>query len=191
MRVLLLVLLSAIPVPAWAQYFGQNKVQYEKFEWQVLETEHFQVHFYPAEEEAVKDAARMAERSYAKLSKLLGHEIKNKVPLLLYASHTDFQQTNALQGLIDEGTGGVTEFLKRRVVLPFTGSYAELDHVLTHELVHAFEIDILMGPGRLAQGVRPCSFGAWPPSTSWRSWGRAPGGSRPRCRRRSCTSASW
>ena len=136
------------PGSARAQAFGQNKVQYEKFAWRVLETEHFQVHFYPAEEEAVKDAARMAERSYAKLSKILGHEIKNKVPLLLYASHTDFQQTNALQGLIDEGTGGVTEFLKRRVVLPFTGSYAELDHVLTHELVHAFQIDILMGSGR-------------------------------------------
>ncbi|MGH7682579.1 MAG: hypothetical protein ACRENN_11425, partial [Candidatus Eiseniibacteriota bacterium] len=39
----------------------------------------------------------------------------------------------------------VTEFLKRRVFLPFTGSYAELDHVLTHELVHAFQIDILFG----------------------------------------------
>ncbi|HWN83032.1 MAG TPA: DPP IV N-terminal domain-containing protein, partial [Candidatus Udaeobacter sp.] len=146
----LLALASVLTLPgeAFAQVFGQNKVQYEKFAWKVLETEHFQVHFYPAEEEAVKDAARMAERSYAKLSKILGHEIKNKVPLLLYASHTDFQQTNALQGMIDEGTGGVTEFLKRRVVLPFTGSYAELDHVLTHELVHAFEIDILMGPGR-------------------------------------------
>jgi Tol biopolymer transport system component len=144
----LLFLLIGLAGRASAQVFGQNKVQYEKFAWQVLETEHFQVHFYPAEEEAVKDAARMAERSYAKLSKLLGHEIKNKVPLLLYASHTDFQQTNALQGLIEEGTGGVTEFLKRRVILPFTGSYAELDHVLTHELVHAFQVDILMGPGK-------------------------------------------
>jgi Tol biopolymer transport system component len=136
------------PAPAAAQVFGQNKVQYDKFDWRVLETEHFDVYFYPAEEEAVKDAARMAERSYAKLSKLLGHDIKKRVPLLLYASHTDFQQTNALQGLIEEGTGGVTEFLKRRVVLPFTGSYAELDHVLTHELVHAFQVDMLMGPGR-------------------------------------------
>ncbi len=33
-------------------------------------------------------------------------------------------------------------------MLPFTGSYAELDHVLTHELVHAFQVDMLMGPGR-------------------------------------------
>ena len=27
--------------------------------------------------------------------------------------------------------------------LPFTGSYAEFQHVLTHELVHAFEIDLI------------------------------------------------
>jgi Tol biopolymer transport system component len=144
----LLFSLALVPESTQAQVFGQNKVQYEKFGWTVLETDHFQIYFYPAEEEAVKDAARMAERSYAKLSKILGHEIKNKVPLILYASHTDFQQTNALQGLIDEGTGGVTEFLKRRMVLPFTGSYAEFDHVLTHELTHSFQIDMLMGPGR-------------------------------------------
>lgn len=142
---LYLLALFALAAPAGAQYFGKNKVQYDKFDWSVLETEHFHVYFYPAEEEAARDAARMAERAYAKLSKILDHEVKQPIPLILYASHTDFQQTNVLSGLIDEGTGGVTEFLKRRVILPFTGSYGELDHVLTHELVHAFQVDILFG----------------------------------------------
>jgi WD40 repeat protein len=68
-----------------------------------------------------------------------------RIPLVLYASHTDFEQTNITPGLIGIGTGGVTEFLKRRVFLPFTGSYAELDHVMTHELVHAFQVDVLFG----------------------------------------------
>jgi len=89
----------------------------------------------------------MAERSYARLSKVLGYEMTRPIPLILYASHTDFQQTNISSHLISEGTGGVTEFLKRRVFLPFTGSYSELEHVLTHELVHAFQVEILFGPG--------------------------------------------
>jgi hypothetical protein len=156
---LILLALLALAAPAGAQYFGKNKVQYDKFDWSVLETEHFHVYFYPAEEEAARDAARMAERSYAKLSKLLDHEVKQPIPLILYASHTDFQQTNALSGLIDEGTGGVTEFLKRRVILPFTGSYGELDHVLTHELVHAFQVDVLFGDKSLLSG----RMGASPP----------------------------
>jgi Tol biopolymer transport system component len=128
-----------------AQYFGQNKVQYKNFRWAVLKTEHFDVHYYSGEEEAVQDAAVMAERAYRRLSRVLDHQIKSKIPLVLYASHTDFEQTNITPELIGVGTGGVTEFLKRRVFLPFTGSYAELDHVLTHELVHAFQVDILFG----------------------------------------------
>jgi len=135
----------AMATPSGAQYFGQNKVQYKNFRWAVLKTEHFDVHYYSGEEEAVQDAAVMAERSYRRLSRVLDHQIKAKIPLVLYASHTDFEQTNITPELIGVGTGGVTEFLKRRVFLPFTGSYAELDHVLTHELVHAFQVDILFG----------------------------------------------
>jgi Tol biopolymer transport system component len=147
----LAVLLAAEPV--LAQYFGQNKVQYRRHRWSVLETEHFEVYFYEREAEAAHDAARMAERAYRRLSRILRHEIPHKVPLILYASQTDFQQTNVTPGIISEGTGGFTEFLKRRVTLPLTGSYAQLDHVLTHELVHAFEMDILWGRSRRGLGT--------------------------------------
>ena len=54
----------------------------------------------------------------------------------------DFQQTNVVSGEIGEGTGGVTEGFKRRIVLPLAATLAETDHVLGHELVHAFQYDI-------------------------------------------------
>jgi hypothetical protein len=130
-----------------AQYFGRNKVQYKALDFQIVQTEHFDVYYYEQEREAVMDAARMIERSYARLSKLLQHQFKQRKPIILYASHTDFQQTNALSGLIDESTGGVTEAYKNRVIMPFTGSYGEFDHVMTHELVHAFQYDIIFRRG--------------------------------------------
>jgi Tol biopolymer transport system component len=150
----------ATPTASHAQYFGQNKVQYKSFHWEILKTEHFDVHYYRGEEEAVQDAAVMAERSYRRLSRVLDHQIKSKIPLVLYASHTDFEQTNITPELLGVGTGGVTEFLKRRVFLPFTGSYAELDHVLTHELVHAFQVDILFGD---RQNIMGNPFASSPP----------------------------
>ena len=134
-------------------YYGKNKVQYKNFHWKVLETENFNVYYYEGTDEAVMDAARMAERSYKRIAHLLEHEITDKVPLVLYASHTDFQSTNIQPGFISEGTGGVTEFLKRRVYLPFTGSYAGLEHVMTHELVHAFQVDIFWGGDQGASGM--------------------------------------
>lgn len=139
-----------LPAAADAQYFGRNKVLYESFDFKVLKTDHFDIYYYPEEEAAVRLAARMAERWYARLSKLLRHELGGRQPLILYAAHPHFQQTNALPGEIGEGTGGVTEMYKRRIVLPFAGGLAETDHVLGHELVHAFQFD--MATRRDAEG---------------------------------------
>ncbi|HEU4557244.1 MAG TPA: hypothetical protein VFS20_05320 [Longimicrobium sp.] len=135
-----------------AQYFGQNKVQYRTFDFRVLRTPHFDLYFYPEEEAATRDAARMSERWYARLSRILDHEFEARQPVVLYASHPEFQQTSTLQGEIGEGTGGVTEAFKQRVILPFAGAYAETDHVLGHELVHAFQYDIT-GFGRAGGGL--------------------------------------
>jgi Tol biopolymer transport system component len=137
-----ITLLGAAP-PAAAQYFGQNKVQYRTFDFQVLKTEHFDIYFYPEEEAAARDAARMAERWYTRLSRVLGHQLSTRQPLILYASHPHFEQTNVVEGQLGEGTGGVTESLKRRIVMPVGAGPAETDHVLGHELVHAFQYDIL------------------------------------------------
>jgi len=138
------VSLAAMPVPALAQvgYFGQNKVQYERFDFKVLKTDHFDIYYYPEEEEASRIAARLAERWYARLSNILSHELRGRQPLVLYASPSHFRQTNVVDGELGEGTGGVTEAYKRRIVLPFAGPLEATDHVLGHELVHAFQYDI-------------------------------------------------
>jgi len=141
--------LAALPAPpASAQdYFSQNKVRYQPFDFQVLSTEHFDIYYYSEAKEVVPEAARMAERWYARISKALQHDLSRRQPLVLYASHPAFEQTNAVYGDLGEGVGGVTEALKRRIVVPFAGPMAETDHVIGHELVHAFQYDIV-GQGR-------------------------------------------
>ena len=153
------VVLAALLAPAslHAQYFGRNKVQYHDLDFQVLKTPHFEVYHYPEEKEAVEHAARLAERWYAQLSRTLGHRFSKPQPLVLYASHPHFQQTNVLGGMVGEGTGGATEVLKRRIVLPFGGSLAETDHVIGHELVHAFQFD-MTGHGPSSAGNVPAAL---------------------------------
>src|SRR5204863_241199 len=127
--------------PLAAQYFGQNKVQYKNFHFQSIQTEHFDIYYYPDERGGALDAARMAERAYARLSRILHHQFQSRKPIILYASQSDFQQTNVVDAT-GEGLGGVTEFFKHRAVLPFTGSYGEFEHVLQHEMVHQFQYDV-------------------------------------------------
>ncbi|HEU4989189.1 MAG TPA: basic secretory protein-like protein [Gemmatimonadaceae bacterium] len=126
---------------ASAQYFGRNKVQYETFDFRILKTPHFELYFYPAESLATRDAGRMAERWYARHSETFAHQFDDK-SIILYADHSDFEQTNVVSESPDQGEQGVTEGLRTRVVMPFQGSYAETDHVLGHELVHVFQYDI-------------------------------------------------
>jgi len=134
--------------PADAQYFGRQKVRFETPAFRVLATEHFDVYYYPAERAGATDAARLAERWYARLSRFFDHELRGRQPLILYASPAAFRQTNVIDGDLGEGTGGVTESLRRRIVLPLAGSLAATDHVLGHELVHAFQYDISDGARR-------------------------------------------
>jgi Tol biopolymer transport system component len=130
-------------ITAFGQYFGRNKVQYETFDYKILKTKHFDIYYYEQSEPTIQDIGQMAEVWYDRLSDIFDHQLLSRNPIVIYASHTDFQQTTITSGLIGEGTGGFTEGLRNRVVLPLTESYASTNHVLGHELVHAFQYDIL------------------------------------------------
>jgi Tol biopolymer transport system component len=123
------------------QYFGMNQVQYRHFDWRVIETEHWLVHYYPEEKEGAMATARMAERSYARLSKVLDHQFREKKPVVLFASRAEFGQNN-VTGDLGEGVGGVTDYARGRMILPLTGDLGSFEHVLTHEMVHEFQYDI-------------------------------------------------
>src|SRR6185436_11806771 len=129
-------------------YFGRNKVQYESFKWRINKSEHFDNFFYPAESLLVFDASRLAERWYTRHSETFRHAFDRK-SLIFYADAPDFQQTNVITEQLEEGTGGVTEGLHTRVIMPFTGIYKNNDHVLGHELVHVFQYNIAEGSGGL------------------------------------------
>jgi Tol biopolymer transport system component len=138
-----MAILAAVPAGSAAQYFGPNKVQYKRLEFQVLATEHFDIYFHQEQRESVEVVGRLAERWWQRLSKVFGKEPEGRQPLVLYSSHVTFEQTQVVPGLIDPGVGGLTEPRRRRIVMPFAVSLAETDHVLGHELVHAFQFDLL------------------------------------------------
>jgi len=128
---------------ARAQFgFGQNKIQYRGFDWQVLRGEHVDLYHYPEADELARVTLAYAEESYRVLEQRLAHAVPRRIPFIVYASHADFEQTNILPFVPPEGLLGVTEFAKRRVALPFRGNYAEFRHTIRHELVHVFQLSL-------------------------------------------------
>ncbi len=140
-----LALLAGMAAPASAQfyYLSQNKIQYRRLDWQVLKGPRVDVYYYPAEAGLAPVALAYAEESYDVLALKFGHTVTTRIPLIIYASHADFEQTNVLPFTPPEGLLGVTDFLKRRVTLPFRGNLAEFRHTLRHEMVHVFQLSLL------------------------------------------------
>lgn len=139
------LLFFAGAVYAQVDEFGKNKVQYRNFEWYFIQSKHFDVYFYPQEYYLAEFTAKAAEEAYSSISSHFHYDITSRIPLVIYDSHNDWQQTNVVSEYLEEGVGGVTELFKNRVVVPFEGSYKLLRHVIHHELVHAVINDMYYG----------------------------------------------
>ena len=125
--------------------FGQNIVQYDNFNWNYIQSNHFDIYYYDVGKVHANFVAHHAEEAYDNISYKLNWDLKNRVSIIVYNSHNDFQQTNVIDTYMSEGIGGVTELYKNRIVIPFDGSNKEFKHVIHHELVHAFINDYIYG----------------------------------------------
>ena len=140
-----LISIVGIPTSVYSQ-FGQNKVQYQSFDnWKFIRSKHFDVYFYEGGDYLGRYTAIHAERSLASIERRLNYTINKRIPIMVYQTHNEFQQTNVISDALPEGVGGVTELFKNRVTLPFEGKYEQFRHVIHHELVHAVLNDMFYG----------------------------------------------
>jgi hypothetical protein len=128
-----------------AQYFGQNKVRYKNLDFKVYKTPHFEIYYYMKNDSMIKRFAQESELWYTLHQQVFRDTFKKVNPIILYNNHPEFQQTTAIDGEIDVGTGGITEGLKNRIVMPVMENNQMTRHVIGHELVHAFQYHILLG----------------------------------------------
>jgi len=126
-----------------AQYFGKNKVKYKGIEYQVSESPNFEMYHYFDSDSLTARLLRNSEHWYNLHKTLFQIRFEQPNPIIFYQNHPEFQQTAVISGLIGEGTGGVTEGFKNRVVMPLMFTHRQTDHVLGHELVHAFQFQLL------------------------------------------------
>src|SRR6185436_15984869 len=132
--------------------FGKNKVQYKKFVWKVYHSPHFNVHYYVAEADSLQKVVSFAESAYDNLSRAFNFQIKDPVPLIFYATHTQFEQNNVILNFIPEGVGAFASPIHFRMVLPIDLPDEDLMKLILHELTHIFQYHMLF-QGSLAKAV--------------------------------------
>ena len=163
MKKFTITILLATSCFLFGQSFGQNKVQYREFDWDFISSPNFDVYYYGDQIELATFTMEAANEAYEQIGKHLRWNLKKRVPIIVYHSHNEFQQNNAVGVYMSEGIGGVTELFKNRVVIPFEGDYKAFRHVIHHELVHAMINDLIYG-GRMqnvASGQVTWSMPLW------------------------------
>jgi len=146
----LIVLLVAVAWPletraqtAFVPYYGKNRIKYDKFDWHIYTTDHFEIFYYPDLEPHLERVAGYAESAYQKISADLKHDLATKVPLVLYKTSSEFQQQNVIPSELPEGVLAFAEPYRNRMVFPIDEPPDQLYRLITHELTHVFEFDII------------------------------------------------
>ncbi len=124
-------------------YYGKNRIRYDTFDWHIYTTDHFEIFYYPEIEQHLERVASYAESAYQHISADLKHDLAFKVPLLLYKTQSEFQQQNVISAELPEGVLAFAEPYKDRMVLPIDEPTDQLFRLITHELTHVFEFDII------------------------------------------------
>jgi WD40-like Beta Propeller Repeat len=173
---LAVAVVSVWPAPAAAQtpfvpYYGKNRIHYDKFNWNIYKTDHFEIYYYPGLESHLQEVASYAESAYQHISSVLKHDLADRVPLIVFRTESEFQEQNISGDELPEGVLAFSEPERDRVVLPIDQPSDQLYQLITHELTHIFEFDMIprgLGlmntlPLWMDEGLADYMAGAWNP----------------------------
>jgi hypothetical protein len=142
-RLALGALLALCLAPAAGAQFGKNKIQYRDFDWKLYASPHFTFYYYEAEADQLEKVASLAESAYDRLTREFDHQVQDPIPMIFYATHSAFEQNNIILNFIPEGVGAFASPVRNRMVLPIDLPDGELFALISHELTHIFQYDIL------------------------------------------------
>jgi hypothetical protein len=136
---------------SYIPYYGQYRVRYDRFDWYIYRTDHFEIFYYPDLEPHLARIASYAESAYQHISGELQHDLADRVPLVLFKTASEFQENNIISG-IPEGVLAFAEPERNRMVLPIDEPNDLLYALITHELTHIFEFSIIPR-GLISEGL--------------------------------------
>ena len=123
-------------------YFFKLRPHYDKFDWHIYKTDHFEIYYYPELEKHLERVASYAESAYQHISSELKHDMPDKIPMVLFKTASEFEENN-VSGELPEGVLAFTEPERGRMVLPIDLPAEQLYQLMTHEMTHAFMFDIV------------------------------------------------
>lgn len=121
---------ARVQAQAYLETYGQNRIQYRKFDWKYFDTKHFRVYHYDAAgRQLARFISEQAEQDIAVVEKRLGGQFPRRFNIILYNNYDEFRQTNVGRKYDDQlqnVPAGTVDLVGDRLVVYFTGQHADL-----------------------------------------------------------------
>lgn len=112
------------------EVFGQNRVQYRKFDWKFFDTEHFRIYHYDmAGRTLARYVAEQAEKDINIIERKLGGKFPKRFNIVLYNNYDEYRQTNVgrkYDSQIQDIPAGTVDLVGDRLVVYYTGVHTDL-----------------------------------------------------------------
>jgi len=104
--------------------------------WRTARTTHFIIYYAAGDESTAHDAREVAEKWYAVLAKKLEFAPRGITPIYLYPDRQSFADATGFKP--GESITGIAHTRTFKVRVDASGAFADVEHIIPHELVHVF-----------------------------------------------------
>lgn len=132
------------------EVFGQNRIQYRRFDWKFYNATNFKIYHYDRSgRELARYVAEQAEKDLAAIEKNSGNLFPEKLSIILYNSYDDFDQSNL--GLNSElqmqnnNPAGTVNIIGDKLAIYFTGNHADLKRQLRQGMAQVVMEHLMFG----------------------------------------------
>lgn len=125
--------------------FGKNRIQQERYDWQVLTTSNFEVYFHGNNRTLATYTAQLAETEFDRITEILSYTPYSRTKIFLYNSPSDLKQSNIGISLGSESEIKEENLAKSRIQIPFVANHIEFRKKLVREISSVFVYDMLYG----------------------------------------------
>jgi hypothetical protein len=112
------------------EVFGQNRVQYRKFDWKFFDTKHFRIYHYDRSGITLaRYVAEQAERDIAVVEQRMSGTFPKRFNIFLYNSYDEYRQSNIglkYDNQIEGTATGTVDIVGDKLVVYFDGVHTDL-----------------------------------------------------------------
>ncbi|OSZ82023.1 hypothetical protein CAP35_01765 [Chitinophagaceae bacterium IBVUCB1] len=112
------------------EVFGQNRLQYRKFDWKFFDTKHFRIYHYDAAgRQLARYVAEQVENDIRVVERKMGGKFPHRFKIIVYNSYDEYRQTNIgrkYDSQLQDMPAGTVDLVGDKLVVYYTGVHTDL-----------------------------------------------------------------